>query len=234
MKNGNWIALHKELRFFLPHGRAYTTLEAMFSYTLDIDNKKQGTISGYAKLWGWDRKKVRRFIAEVGTPSGHFRDRDGTGKEHHLSLKLNNLQDRKDTKGTGTGQGRDTLGDTTIKPNPKPKPKVKDIIDYLNEKAGKHFKPSTDATKAKINARINDGFTIDDFKKVIDIKSSQWKDDPAMNGFLRPETLFGTKFESYLNEKMIEPKDYEVTIDGESHFMNESEFKQWQIDNPRN
>jgi hypothetical protein len=122
MKNGNWIALHKELRYFLPHGRSYTLLEAMFSYTLDIDNKKEGTISGYSKLWGWDRKKVRRFMSEVGTGTGHFRDRDGTGKEHHIYLKINNLQDLKDTKGTPEGQGRDTHGDTTINPNPNPKP----------------------------------------------------------------------------------------------------------------
>lgn len=106
-------------------------LEAVFSYTLDVDNKKAGTISGYSKLWGWDRKKVRRFVQEMGTPSGHFRDRDGTGKGHDIYIKINNLQDQKDTNGTGKGHQRDRDGDTTINPNPKPNPKKNKNI-YVN------------------------------------------------------------------------------------------------------
>ena len=78
---------------------------------------------------------------------------------------------------------------------------TKEIVSYLNLKAGKNFKPSTAQTKDKIAARLNDGFCLDDFKKVIEVKVSQWKDDEEMNGFLRPETLFGNKFEGYLNEK---------------------------------
>lgn len=76
------------------------------------------------------------------------------------------------------------------------------IIEYLNSKVGSQFKISGKKTKTLIQARINEGFTVDDFKKVIDIKSAKWKDDLKMSQFLRPETLFGTKFESYLNEKI--------------------------------
>ncbi len=78
---------------------------------------------------------------------------------------------------------------------------VKIIISYLNEKTEKNFKDTTKKTQELIRARINEGFTIDDFKKVIDIKAIQWKEDPKMNLYLRPETLFGLKFEGYLNEK---------------------------------
>jgi len=124
MKHGNWIALHKELVHFLPHGRPYTLLEAMFSYTLDLDNGKEGTISGYSKLWTWNRKKVRKFIKEIGTGKGHLGDRKGTGKGHRILLKINNLDEEKDTIGTGKGQVRGQEGDTTINPNPKPNPKV--------------------------------------------------------------------------------------------------------------
>ena len=42
---------------------------------------------------------------------------------------------------------------------------------------------------------------MEDFKKVIDIKVQEWGKNEKMNKYLRPETLFGTKFESYLNEK---------------------------------
>ena len=79
----------------------------------------------------------------------------------------------------------------------------KDIIDYLNEKADKRFKHTTANNQKFIRSRWNEGNTLDDFKRVIDIKVSQWKNDKDMNQYLRPQTLFGTKFESYLNEKPI-------------------------------
>ncbi|MDA1657902.1 conserved phage C-terminal domain-containing protein [Bacillus cereus group sp. TH150LC] len=77
-----------------------------------------------------------------------------------------------------------------------------DIVSYLNEQAGKSFKHKTAKTRSLIKARFKDGFTIDDFKRVIDIKTAQWLKDSHMNQYLRPETLFGTKFEGYLNEKI--------------------------------
>jgi len=76
----------------------------------------------------------------------------------------------------------------------------KEIIDYLNEKANTKYRSSGSKTKLLIKARVNDGFDLDDFKKVIATKTSQWLNDPKMKKFLRPETLFGTKFEGYLNE----------------------------------
>ena len=78
------------------------------------------------------------------------------------------------------------------------------IVDYLNEKASKNFKHTSAKTKEKISARFNEGFTVDDFKRVIDIKVGSWLKDKEMNKYLRPETLFGTKFESYLNEELKE------------------------------
>ena len=77
----------------------------------------------------------------------------------------------------------------------------KDIISYLNKKTNKHYKPNSNKTKSLINARFNEGFQdLDDYKKVIDTKTAEWKDDPKMEKFLRPETLFGNKFEGYLNQ----------------------------------
>lgn len=76
-----------------------------------------------------------------------------------------------------------------------------EIIDYLNKQAKKKYRTSTKATAKHINARLAEGFTVDDFKRVIDIKVSQWLNDDRMNAYLRPETLFSGKFESYLNEQ---------------------------------
>lgn len=76
------------------------------------------------------------------------------------------------------------------------------IIAYLNEKAGTAYKPTSKATQSHINARLADGFTVEDFRTVIDKKCTEWKGG-EMEKFLRPETLFGPKFESYLNAKII-------------------------------
>ena len=83
------------------------------------------------------------------------------------------------------------------------------VITQLNKKANKKFKATTKKTVACINARLNEGFLEDDFYKVIEIKSKTWLHDPEMNRYLRPETLFGNKFESYLNEN-YEPKENNV------------------------
>lgn len=75
-----------------------------------------------------------------------------------------------------------------------------EIIDYLNAKAGTSYKATAKLTQEHINARLNDGFTVADFKKAIDNKCNEWKGTEWAK-FLRPQTLFGTKFESYLNQQ---------------------------------
>ena len=77
-----------------------------------------------------------------------------------------------------------------------------EILDYLNSKVGTSYRASSKTTQRLIKARSNEGFEVEDFKKVIDIKVAAWKNDPKMSQYLRPATLFGTKFESYLNEPM--------------------------------
>ncbi|MEC0568500.1 phage replisome organizer N-terminal domain-containing protein [Bacillus spizizenii] len=75
------------------------------------------------------------------------------------------------------------------------------IIDLLNKVAGTRYRHTTDKTRKLIKKLWKDGFRFEDFKHVILVKTEEWLNDPAMNKFLRPETLFGTKFESYLNQK---------------------------------
>lgn len=76
----------------------------------------------------------------------------------------------------------------------------KEIIDYLNLKAGKKYSAKRQATQKHINARLADGYTLDDFKHVIDVKVKEWK-GTEMDGYLRPDTLFGPKFENYVNQQ---------------------------------
>lgn len=77
------------------------------------------------------------------------------------------------------------------------------IIQYLNQKAGTSFKASSKATQRLIDARLNEEFSVDDFKKVIDNKVTDANNPKDLFDakYLRPQTLFGTKFEGYLNQK---------------------------------
>ena len=80
-----------------------------------------------------------------------------------------------------------------------------EIIQHLNMRAGTKYKSNTAKTKQLINARLNEGFTLEDFKTVIDKKCVEWC-GTEFEKFLRPNTLFGTKFESYLNQNVVKPK----------------------------
>lgn len=75
---------------------------------------------------------------------------------------------------------------------------INTIVEYLNEKAGTQFKTGTESTQKFIQARMNEGFMINDFKNVIDKKCNDWI-GTDYEKYLRPTTLFGTKFEGYLN-----------------------------------
>lgn len=86
------------------------------------------------------------------------------------------------------------------------------VIDYLNQKAGTAYRAGSKATQAHINARVAEGFTLEDFRKVIDNKVEDWK-GTEWEKFLRPETLFGTKFESYLNAKAKPEKKRDASLD---------------------
>lgn len=78
---------------------------------------------------------------------------------------------------------------------------VREIIAHLNTATGSEFRANTKATVQAINARLEEGYTIADFKEVIDVKAAQWKGDDKMQGYLRPETLFRpSHFEAYLQE----------------------------------
>lgn len=76
---------------------------------------------------------------------------------------------------------------------------VYEIIDYLNLKTGKSYKHTTKKTKSLIKARLNEHFTVDDFKKVIDNMCAKWI-GTKWEEYLRPNTLFAGRFDDYLNQ----------------------------------
>lgn len=112
----------------------------------------------------------------------------------NCTLLNTNLTNEKLTKEEHTNNSRakpDSIAD-----------EVKTIVGYLNEKTKSTYRTTTRETKRLIKARLNEGFTVDDFKTVIDKKTAVWFNDTKMKNYLRPTTLFGPKFEEYLNEKV--------------------------------
>ena len=103
------------------------------------------------------------------------------------------------TKGNG-----DIDIDIDIDKGQKPQSDVyEEIIKYLNEKTGSHFKPTSKSTQRLINGRLSENYTIEDFKYVIDVKTNEWKDNTKMSKYLTPDTLFNaSKFEKYRNQQM--------------------------------
>lgn len=106
-----------------------------------------------------------------------------------ISKKVDNIHKRHFTK--------DTLQKTSIP--------FEEIINYLNSKIGSVYKAASSLTQEKIRARWSEGFKLQDFQIVIDNKAD-WI-GTEHEKYLRPETLFGRKFEGYLNEKRVQKKD---------------------------
>lgn len=130
-------------------------------------------------------------------------------KENRVNSKSNNLYLDNILSGNPDYNFPTWLEETAIKDLEKTKHKELWIpIAYLNQVANKRYK-FVDKTKRLLLARFKEGYTLEDFKQVIGIKTAEWKDSPEFSKYLRPETLFGSKFDGYLNQK---PK----TIKGKS------------------
>ncbi|MEC1488909.1 phage replisome organizer N-terminal domain-containing protein [Bacillus subtilis] len=138
-----------------------------------------------------ERKKQLQLSAPEKKHDVSVTSHDGTDIDKELLDKEKDLKDILSGKSDGASSSK----------KEKEEIPYKLIIDLLNKVAGTQYRPTTAKTKKDIKARWNEGFRFEDFKHVILVKTEEWFNDPAMNKFLRPETLFGTKFESYLNQK---------------------------------
>ena len=149
------------------------------------------TSHGFFSIAGWEEYQNIEGMDKI-------REQNRIRKQRQREKQKLLLEPSRDSHGTVT-QGHAIEED-------KDKEEDKDIyisiVSYLNEKAGTKFKHTTAKTKTAIKARLSEGFTVDDFKTVIDKKCAEWIGDDKMEKYLRPETLFGTKFEGYLNARV--------------------------------
>jgi hypothetical protein len=133
-----WVPLDKYLaQEFKYIKREFSMIEAMFSYQLDADRDKVGSISGYAMLWKWSRNKTRRFIEGIRTVKGHIKDSKRTVKEQAIHFIDKGLWVKEDSKRTVKGQQKDTTTNPLIlnpKSKEKKKIKKKSFSAYLQQK----------------------------------------------------------------------------------------------------
>ncbi|HBB6316263.1 TPA: phage protein [Escherichia coli] len=152
---------------------------------------ESGRLNGYEYLV-YEQPHHIRFSNVGKTVNGKTNNgKTVNGKSHTTN---NNSTNNDLTNNNSTNNDSNILsGDPTAYP-------YREVINYLNKQTGKQYKSTTKKNQTVIRARTDEAFTLDDFKKVIDNKVSEWK-GTDMEKYLRPETLFGTKFEGYLNQK---------------------------------
>lgn len=97
-----------------------------------------------------------------------------------------------------------------------------EVVQALNEETGSHYRPTSKATMRHILARLREGFTVEDCKEVIRKKSEEWR-GTDMAKYLRPETLFGSKFEGYLNA----PEDQKKKAGAEARKRLHEKYAKW-------
>lgn len=163
------------------------------------------TNSYFAELYEVSKETISRWISEL-VDRGYIKIeiiyKEGTNQIINRYIRINHepIDEKDNTPIDEKVKGNNTVINTTL--NTTLDIPYVEIVNYLNHVADKNYRSSTRKTKDLIKARWNEGFRLDDFKKVIDIKSSEWKNDQKMRKFIRPETLFGNKFESYLNQEV--------------------------------
>ena len=159
--------------------------------TCTVTNKNLGEVLGKSE------RSVSRLVSEL-CEAGYIQvivdNLDANKRTITLTTKMSTPHDKNDVTSRQI-----CLHNNTIYNNIKNNSEFEEIVGYLNEKSGSSFKSTTEATKKLINARITEGYTVEDFKKVIDNRVANWT-GTEYEQYLQPSTLFApTKFEKYLN-----------------------------------
>lgn len=216
-----WISLHRKIEenWIWKSREPFDRRSAWISLLLKVNHKdskimmngkllevKKGSfITSELKLaneWKWGRKKVRIFLQSL--EDDKMLSKKSTTKYTTITIEnwaiYQNREQQKNSPGTTQEQHRNTDNNDNNDNNKY----IVEIINHLNQVCKTNYKTSTQNTQKHINARLNEGYIVNDFKKVIDSKYKEWANNAEMKKYLRPETLFGTKFEGYLqncNEK---------------------------------
>ncbi|MGN4739098.1 phage replisome organizer N-terminal domain-containing protein [Bacillus cereus group sp. MYBK227-1] len=185
------------VRLALETFHKFGMIEVDQEHYINIKNwGKHQSVQGLEKIREDTRKRVaaHRAKKKKGQLDCNVTCNDEvTDIEEDKELDKEEDKDLKDIKECSSDEPQDHVSD---------KIPYQEIIEYLNAEAKTKYQYKSKKTRELINARWKEGFTLEDFKQVIDTKSTQWLNDSKMSIYLRPLTLFGNKFESYLNEKV--------------------------------
>lgn len=155
-----------------------------------------------------EKSKKRSKCGSITKSNENQEENEIKTKENQKEIKTKSNENQKENEGK-THQDVNVIvnvnDNVDVNVNKITLAEIKGIVEYLNIKSNSHYKYSTDKTQTLIKARIKDGFTLDDFKIVIDKKCEEWL-GTDFEKFLRPETLFSNKFEGYLNQKITAKK----------------------------
>ncbi len=155
-----------------------------------------------------EKKEVKKGRMEEGKKVDHMSsctsadpcNREVTGEQQADNTRVTTIEEKKEVKKGRMEEGKkvDHMSSCTSADR-TPEYPYKAVIDYLNTKMGTSYRASSKDTQKHIRARFQEGYTLIDFEKVIDKKVREWK-GTEFEKFLRPSTLFGSKFENYLNQ----------------------------------
>lgn len=190
----------------LPPEEFKESVQAILDYGLDgKPPDTQGTIAHtvFSLVKPQIDANNRRY--ENGCKGGKSKpnpNQDGTKVEPNPNQTDTKPEPKEKCKGERRKEKKDSNKTIVSPPTSRGRPAYQygEVVDYLNFRAGTRYRSTSEDTRKHIRARIDEGYTLEDFKAVIDHKVAEWK-GTEWEKFLRPSTLFGSKFEGYLNQR---------------------------------
>lgn len=203
IKNGKSIRIYGIIYKDVMRTKRLTGISKLiYSYLISFSGGTDKVFPGLdlmAEELGFSKKTIikhRKYLEDIGLLNV---EKVITKNGHKNIYYLQDIDFRNDKDNKSVAES-----DIEVVPPKKTKTQIpyKKIIDYLNEKTGKNYSYKAKGNQQMIRARFNEGYTLDDFIKVIDIKTSEWIDNSKMVAYLRPTTLFNEKFDMYLNQEI--------------------------------
>lgn len=208
----------KEVFEQLTDEEAGKLIKGIFQYATTGENKLEGYLNiifipikneidkneeRYIKVCERNKKNIEKRWDTKNTTgkSGIPNDTKNTDNHNHIHLENKSNSNR--------GMGEEEEKKETFKDTDDDgllSEISKKVIEHLNKIAGTNFRYTSKLNRSKINARLNEGYKLDDFIDVINKKHKEWQ-GTEFERYLCPETLFGNKFEKYLNQKEIVKKE---------------------------
>lgn len=229
VKDNNFIAIQGWMRTKLNlKGYELIVYALIYGFSQDENSKFSGTRRYIAEWCGCSMKTVDNTLASLLAKQlivkhekyvNGIRMCDYTAIPPEIAARQNDTQapagtqtHAETTTGYEATEPQPLLAEPQAPARPKEPDPVEEVIEHLNRRAGTQYKPTTANTRKLVKARLKEGFTVEDMKLVIDKKCADWLNNPEMVKYLRPDTLFGNKFEGYLNARMNTRRNTNATI----------------------